>query len=584
MAAATRIVSVNVGSQTLGLAEFRMQPQGGLLLHDYRLREILAEPAGETMRQAQMARILREMMDELRIKSGTVNYAAAGQSVFTRFVKLPSVEEEKIERIISFEAQQNVPFPIDEVVWDYQLVGGGADEQIQVVLVAIKADLLDEINNAVEESGLRTAIVDIAPMALYNAFRYNYSDLSGCSLLVDIGARTTNLLFIEPGKIFSRGIPIGGNSITAAIAKEFGESLAAAELRKKRDAFVSLGGAYAEPENVDVARVSKIVRGTMTRLHAELMRSISHYRAQQQGNRPDRVFLCGGSASTPYMREFFQEKLQLPIEFFNPLRNVAVADSAPVGMRARSAHLLGELVGLALRTVTACPMELNLRPASVVRAQALEKRRPFLMLAAACFILALAGWGIYYARAAQEMRQSTERLQPKIDKMRAAEAKFAKLRKKTAALDSMATPLITAINDRNFWPAILEDLNARLPKDDIWITELIAMSGGKAIGVDEKRMIEIAPNPVNAPSAGRGAAARPSGSAIDGILVRGLYLLNPKQEQVVVDYFRNLVGSRFFAIDPNDQARTIKPSTPTNTEWAFPYELHLDLRNPVEIP
>ncbi len=281
MAAATRIVSVNVGSQTLGLAEFRMQPQGGLLLHDYRLREILAEPPGETMRQAQMARILREMMDELRIKSGTVNYAAAGQSVFTRFVKLPSVEEEKIERIISFEAQQNVPFPIDEVVWDYQLVGGGADEQIQVVLVAIKADLLDEINNAVEESGLRTAIVDIAPMALYNAFRYNYSDLSGCSLLVDIGARTTNLLFIEPGKIFSRGIPIGGNSITAAIAKEFGESLAAAELRKKRDAFVSLGGAYAEPENVDVARASKIVRGTMTRLHAELMRSIPRAAAGQ---------------------------------------------------------------------------------------------------------------------------------------------------------------------------------------------------------------------------------------------------------------------------------------------------------------
>src|SRR6266702_3610073 len=422
-----RLITLNLGSQTIGLAEFRVQGHGGLVLLECRLREIPGDPAGEEMRRTQMAIALREIMDELHIKRGLVNYAVAGQSVFARFVKLPSVEEEKIEKIIGFEAQQNVPFPIEEVVWDYQLVGGGGNEQIEVVLVAIKADLLDEINNAVEETGLRTSIVDIAPMALYNAFRYNYSDLSGCSLLVDIGARTTNLLFIEPGKIFSRGIPIGGNSITAAIAKEFGESLAAAELRKKRDAFVSLGGAYAEPENVDVARASKIVRGTMTRLHAELMRSISHYRAQQQGNRPDRLFLCGGSASTPYMREFFQEKLQLPIEFFNPLRNVAVADLAPVGMRARSAHLLGELVGLALRTVTACPMELNLRPASVVRAQALEKRRPFLMLAAACFILALAGWGIYYARAAQEMRQSTERLQPKIDMMRAAEAKFAKL-------------------------------------------------------------------------------------------------------------------------------------------------------------
>jgi type IV pilus assembly protein PilM len=584
MAATTRIVSLNIGSQTLGLAEFRMQPHGGLILQDYRLQEVLGEPAAEPMRPAKMVNALGEMMDELQIKSGTVNYAAAGQSVFARFVKLPSVDEEKIERIISFEAQQNVPFPIAEVVWDYQLVGGGGDEQIEVVLVAIKTDLIDEINEAVEESGLRTSIVDVAPMALYNAFRYNYSDLSGCSLLIDIGARTTNLLFIEPGKVFSRGVPIAGNSVTAAIAKEFGESFMAAEVRKKRDGFVSLGGAYAEPENADVARASKIVRGTMTRLHAELMRSISHYRALQQGNRPDRVFLCGGSASTPYMREFFQEKLQLPTEFFNPLRNVAVADSARVGLLARSAHLLGELVGLALRTVTACPMELNLRPASVVRAQALEKRRPFLMAAAACFILPLLGWGIYYARAAQETRQSTERLQPKIEKMRVAEAKFVKLRKETASLDSMATPLITAINDRNFWPEILEDLNAHLPKEDIWITELITVSGGKAIGAGEQRVVEIAPNPGTSPSTGKGTAARPSGSAIDGIFVRGLYLLNSKQEQVVVDYFRNLVGSRFFVIDPNDQARTIKPSTPTTTEWAFPYELHLDLRNPVQIP
>src|SRR6266487_2208943 len=233
MPATTRIVSLNVGSQTLGLAEFRVQPHGGLVLHDYRVREILPEPAGETMRQAQIARVLPEMMDEMQIKRGTVNYAVAGQSVFARFVKLPSVEEEKIEKIIFFEAQQNVPFPIDEVVWDYELVGGGADEQIQVVLVAIKVDLLDEINNAVEESGLRTSIVDIAPMALYNAFRYNYSDLSGCSLLIDIGARTTNLLFIEPARVFSRSIPIGGSSITAAIAREFGEPFAAAESRKK---------------------------------------------------------------------------------------------------------------------------------------------------------------------------------------------------------------------------------------------------------------------------------------------------------------------------------------------------------------
>ena len=586
MPATPRILSLNLGSQAIGLGEFRAQAKGGLVLQNYRLRETLTDGASEGMRYAQVASALREMLDELQIKTGDVNYAVAGQSVFARFVKLPSVDEEKIERIIGFEAQQNVPFPIDEVVWDYQLVGGGTDEQIQVVLVAIKADLLEEINNAVETTGLRTSIVDVAPMALYNAFRYSYSDLTGCSLLVDIGARTTNLLFIESSKIFSRSVPIGGSSITSAIAREFEEPIPAAELRKKRDGFVSLGGAYAEPPDPDVARVSKIVRSTMTRLHAELMRSISHYRAQQQGNAPERIFLCGGSASTPYMREFFQEKLQVSVEFFNPLRNVAVADTAPTGEISHSAHLLGELVGLALRTVTACPMELNLRPASVVRRQELEKRRPFFIVAAACFVLGLLGWGVYYSRAAHVTQRSTERLQEKIDTMRGAEAQLDKLRKQATSVDSLAGPLIDAIHDRSFWIEILEDLNSRLPKEDIWITELAPTSGGKPISIDEKRTAQVAPSPTPPLAAppGKPAAKRPTGPAIEGIFVRGLYLSNPKQQEVVVDFFRNLVSSPFFAIDPNNQARVIKPSTPNKTEWAYPYELHLDLRKPVPLP
>jgi type IV pilus assembly protein PilM len=589
MAAANRIISLNLGSQTVGLAEFRTLPHGGLVLHDYRLRDVLTDTAAEGLRYGQVAVVLRDLLDELQIKSGQVNYAVPGQSVFARFVKLPAVEEEKIERIIAFEAQQNVPFPINEVVWDYQLVGGGADEQIQVVLVAIKSDLLDEINAAVEGTGLHASIVDVAPMCLYNAFRYNYSDLKGCSLLVDIGARTTNLLFVEPAKIFSRSVPIGGSSITTAIAREFEEPFPAAEARKKRDGFVSLGGAYAEASDPDVARVSKIVRSTMTRLHAELMRSISHYRAQQQGEAPERVFLCGASSSTPYMREFFQEKLQVPIEFFNPLRNVSVADSGRVTEISQSAHLLGELVGLALRAATTCPMELNLRPVAVVRRQELERRRPYFMVAAACLVLALVGWGIYYMRAAHVTQHATERLQVKIDEMRAAETQLDKLKKQVASVDSVATPLIEAVNDRSFWLEVLEDLNSRLPKEDIWITELIPTSGGKPVGVDEKRIAAMepataAPTPMTMPVSGRPSSARPSGPVIDGVFVRGLYLFNPKQQEVVVDYFRNLLGSPYFAIDANNQARVIKPTTPNNTDWAFPYELHLDLKNPMKLP
>ena len=583
MAIATRILSLNLGSHTIGLAEFQTQANGGLVLNGYQLREIITDPANESGRNEQLTAVLREMLAALGSKGGAVNYAIAAQSVFARFVKLPAVEEEKIERIIAFEAQQNVPFPIDEVVWDYQLVGGGADEQIQVVLVAIKEDLLEGINAAVEAAGLHTAIVGVATMGLYNAFRYNYADLAGCSLLVDIGARTTNLLFIEPGKIFSRSVAIGGASISSAIAKEFGEPFAAAESRKKRDGFVSLGGAYAEPEDPEVARVSKIMRGTMTRLHAEMMRSISHYRAQQQGNMPERIYLCGGSASTPYMREFFQEKLQVPVEFFNPLRNVAVSGAVDAAEVARSAHLLGELTGLALRSATTCPMELNLRPQSVVRRQEMERRRPYFVLAAACFILGLLAWSAWFWRAAQVEDHATAKLQEKVDEMRRVETQMTQVRNDMKALDNQSSPLVAAINDRSFWPQIIEDLNARLPKEDIWITELVPTSGGKPLlGASETRPVAT-PAPAGTPTTPR-PGATPAVPAIDGLLLRGLYLSNPRQQEVVVDYFRNLVGSPWFAIDPKNQAKVIKPSTPNNTDWAYPYELRLELKTPIPLP
>jgi hypothetical protein len=215
-----------------------------------------------------------------------------------------------------------------------------------------------------------------------------------------------------------------------------------------------------------------------------------------------------------------------------------------------------------------------------VRRNELETRRPFFIAAAACFLLALLGWSAYYTRAAQVTRQSTEILQQKNNTMRADETRLNKLKKDVASLDSIATPLITAVNDRNFWPEILQELNSRLPEADIWITELAAMSGGKVLGTAGTRIAES-----TAPAASPRPATGVSGPVIDGLLVRGLYLYNPKQQEIVVDYFRNLAASSLFTIDPKTPERVIKSnSVPNETEWAFPYELQLTLRKPVKLP
>ena len=578
MARSARIVTVNLGSQTITLAEFHREGRAGLILHGYRARDVVSENPTDPLRHGQITNAVREMLAELGIKSAKVNYAVPSQSVFTRFVKLPAVEEEKIERIIAFEAQQNVPFPISEVVWDYQLVGGGTDEQLQVVLVAIKSDLLEVLNGAVESAGLRPVIIDVATMALANAFRYNDTELGGCSLLIDIGARTTNLIFLEQDKIFTRNVPIGGSSITSALAKELNEPFSRAEARKKESKFTRLIGRTGDAPAADIDPISKTIVSTMTRLHAEIMRSISHYRSQQAGSAPSRIYLCGGTSSTPHLRDFFADKLQLPIEIFDPLRRIAISPQAQDA--TASAHLLGENVGVALRAFTRCPIELNLRPPSVVRAHEAQRRLPFLAAAAACLIFALLGWSAYYARGATALQTSRLSLDQKIQALRRVQGQLDAISKDAGGLDRVATPLVDTVSARSFWPQLLEDLNARLPRENIWITELFPLSGGRPVAPDAAQIASEGEQAAQTP----GRPHSPAGGGINGLFVRGLYLSNPRQQEVVLDYFRNLIRSAFFKIDPRDQARVIKPTMPNNTEWAFPYELRLDLKQPLPLP
>ena len=586
MAAPPRIVCLNLGTQTIGLAEFQRAENGGVMLNHYRLTEIHSDPSAEAARLPQTRIAVGEMKDALKLKAGPINYAISGQNMFTRFVKLPPVAEDKVESIIGFEAQQNVPFPIEEVVWDYQLVSNSKSDQVEVVLVAIKSDLLDDLNAATEQGGLRTNLVDAAPMALYNAFRYNYSDLPGCSLLVDLGARTTNLIFIEPGKVFTRSIPIGGNTITGNLAKEFQESFASAEERKKSKGYVSLGGAYADNQDPDVAKESKIIRNAMTRLHAEISRSVNYYRAQQGGSAPQRLFLCGGTANLPYLKEFFTEKFQMPIEFFNPLRNVTVTGNVPVDDVVKHAHQLGELVGLALRSINTCPMELNLRPTSVVNAQRIAARRPYLVAAGLCLLLALAGWWLYFQRAAAIESGVLDELNTRVTTMQGFQTRKEGIDKDINNIAAVSAPLGQVVDDRQFWPRAINELNQKLPEKFIWITLMEPTINGKPVVLGEpSRSLAPGSSSVSAPAVPpKPGAPAPKGPMIDGVHVKGLYLYNDiKRDQVVSDFVANLRSSNIFKTDGPEKSIILKRDPQTPTDWAFEYELQLPLKTPLPL-
>lgn len=580
MAKPIRIFALDLGMQTVSLAEFHKLPDGGLSLHAYRESELIADPSADATRSAQIKEAVRELRESLNIPAkAPVNFCLPAQSVFSRFVKLPGGAPEDVSAIIAFEAQQNVPFPIDEVIWDYQIMGAQRDGNWDVVLVAMKSDQLSEIADSVSDGGLKPAIIDVAPMAVYNAFRYNYPDATGCSLLIDIGARTTNLIFVEAGRAFSRSIPVGGSTISAAVAKEFNQDITVAEQLKIQKGCVSLGGAYAEPTDPTEARIAKVVRNTMTRLHAEIARSISFYRTSQGGSQPVRVLLCGGTVSLPYMVEFFSEKLQTPIEFFNPLKNVTVTNAATAESLAAKAQTVGELVGAALRSLDNCPIEINLRPQSVVREQDLSRRKPFLVGAAVCCLLTLAAWWLFFDRAARITGEVLAGVNSDVSQLEGLAGQIDALSAEQKKLDALASPLLLAAAERTAWAGIFDELGAKLPARYIWITNLQPLVGGKVVGGDKTSAAPVAP-----PKPGQPPVGPPSINALE---IKGLYLDNPpneKEARIIDEFVEKLKASPIFALPEEKEKIITQRTTPTGESWAYGYTLVLPLRKPIPLP
>lgn len=577
MADKKSFTGLSLGAQNVSGAVFGSTADGGLVLQNYHSVELPGDPAADGQWPAQLAAAVQETAGALKLKGARVRYSISSQPVFIRFVGLPPLDADQVDQIVEFEAQQNVPFPINEVVWNYQLMGSPDDPEVEVMLAAIKSDELAEIDGAVAAAGLKTIAAEVAPMALFNAFRYNYADVTDTTVLIDIGARTTNLIYIEDGKAFIRTIKIGGAEITKAIAKEFGVSFDEAEQRKIADGFVALGGPYADHEDPVIAGISKVIRNTLTRLHSEIMRTTNFYRSQQGGSAPQLGLLCGGTAGLPYIRDFFAEKLNIPIDYFNALRNVQLGGGANAELVSAKAHCMGELVGGALRDAGRAPVELDLIPEAVKAAAVVSARKPFLWLTTFLVALSLVGVALFYKRATQLTVEKAVAREKIAEDLREYDAQIAAAQEKIAALDIRKAPYVRAAFERGYWVSIFNDLNERMETDRLWVTVLEPLSNGESV----MEAVDAA--------VGEGATFTPTASAvgsepklIDAIRIKGLYrqnLADPSSSPAVVNQFYNkLAESPFFDFGDRDMKEIITnvdPGADDRTAWPWTMELPL---------
>src|SRR5580698_2107240 len=170
-------LAIDFGAGSLKLAEFEINEAGGLCLKYFDIKPLGVEGSADATREATILKVLKEALTEGGLKSRNINVCAPGFQVFSKFVKLPPVDANKVTQIIQYEAQQNVPFPLAEVVWDYQIMGTSAGNELEVLLVAIKSDIVEGLFRVASESKLNLQLCDASPAALCNAFRFNYGEL-----------------------------------------------------------------------------------------------------------------------------------------------------------------------------------------------------------------------------------------------------------------------------------------------------------------------------------------------------------------------------------------------------------------------
>ena len=470
---------LDLGAGSVKAAEFRVSKGNELALTNYGIKALGPEGFQESKREKAVQAAVKDLLSTRGIEANQCNVTAPGFQVFSKFVKLPAVDNHKVKQIIHYEAQQNIPYPIEQAVWDFQILGALPSGELEVLLVAIKTDAVESIFRAADASGLKLNLVDASPAALCNAFRYNYGDLDGCTLLLDIGAKTTNVLLFENGKFFGRSINLGANSITQEFAAESKIPFAKAEDIKIKEGFVGLGGAYEEPENAHQAAVSKIARQVLTRLHIQINQTIQFYRGQQGGSTPTRLLLAGGGATMPYMSEFFAEKLSVQVEFFNPFRKIPIDESIDLQGLSKVAHLCGELVGSALRNIAQCPVELNLIPKSIRSRQIFREKQPFFFATVASVILVVFAYGYFFSKVTEIKRDTLADMNKVLVPMKArAEALDVELKKIKRAQDEIDV-LTGYLRDRFFWPEALVEMRNLLARTE----DNLKAATGQPIGV-----------------------------------------------------------------------------------------------------
>jgi type IV pilus assembly protein PilM len=347
------VVGLDIGSSSVKAIEIASKGRDkGFELRSLGIASIPNEAIvqGAFLNSSAIVDAIGEAIEMGRIKSKDAAVAVSGHSVIVKKVSLPAMTRDELEDQIQWEAEQYIPFDVNEVHLDFQILETSEGEgQMDVLLVAAKRDLVDDYVQVIQEAGLSPACVDIAAFAVENAFEMNY-DVAPNEVvaLVNIGAQVVNINVVENGvPAFTRDITTGGNQYTEEIQKSLSISFEEAER-------IKMGGNQTD-QNQEVVpqEVEHAIRSVTDTVIGEIARSLDFFTATAAESRIHRVLLCGGGACIPGLDTSFADRSGLAVEIMNPLARMLPSKGFDPDYLASVASSLGVGIGLATRRVDA---------------------------------------------------------------------------------------------------------------------------------------------------------------------------------------------------------------------------------------
>jgi len=379
MAAGGRFVwAIDIGSNSL--KALRLQQAGdrveaiGL---DYveHSKVLSAEGLSEEERNQIIRASLATFAGRNELGKDEVAISVAGQTSFARFIKLPPVEPKKVPEIIKFEAVQQIPFDINEVEWDWQLMPKPDSPEIEVGIFAIKNELISKHLENFSAENIHVTVVQMAPMALYNYAQFDRSDLDDADkkavVLLDMGSGDTNLVICTKSAVWQRCIPLGGNNFTKAIAEAFKLDFEKAE-KLKRGAPVSK---YAR-------QIFHAMKPVFTDFGAEVQRSLGYYSSGHKGTTFTKMILLGGGFKLQGLSKYIQQTTQLAAVRPDSFEKLVPAAGVSSAKLHDSLCDLAIAYGLGLQGLGLARIQSNLLPRSIARRMLWARKSKYFVIAA----------------------------------------------------------------------------------------------------------------------------------------------------------------------------------------------------------